>query len=114
MLGIKCFMCVNSFNLCKNFNVSKYMKIEIKVAGVRIENLGVYENQCVIFTCEHGPFKVKQKSQSKKVKKQNTKIKMSIHIHNLRRLSWSIINRSADRRPNCKMCFPRLPCLAIC
>lgn len=42
MLGIKSFTCVNSFNLCKNFNVSKYMKIEIKVAGVGIENLGEY------------------------------------------------------------------------
>lgn len=42
MLGIKCFTCVNSFNLCKNFNVSKYMKIEIKVAGVGIENFGEY------------------------------------------------------------------------
>lgn len=42
MLGIKCFTCVNSFNLCKNFNVSKYMKIEIKVAGVGIEKLGEY------------------------------------------------------------------------
>lgn len=42
MLGIKCFRCANSFNLCKNLNVSKYMKIEIKVAGLGIENLGKY------------------------------------------------------------------------